>query len=110
MRLIASFFLVCHLGNHPSDGLGHQAFVTLGFLVLHLFAIFEGAKSFALDAAEMDKDILAFGVDDEPKTLFGIKPFDSAGQHGKSLSFANRLLPKACGAANLGVIELICDN
>jgi hypothetical protein len=47
-------------------------------LVFHRLAIFERAKAFAFDATEMTEDILALGIQNKPKSLFGIEPLDGA--------------------------------
>src|SRR5688572_5303412 len=52
-------------GLHSADALGGEAFGAAGLLVLYHFAVLEGAEAFALDAGEMDEDVLALGVKDE---------------------------------------------
>jgi len=41
------------------------------------------AEPIALDAAEMNEDVLAFGVHDEPETLLRIEPLDGTNRHGR---------------------------
>ena len=51
---------------HAADDLGGQAFIAAGFFVFHLFAILEGAKPVASDAAEVDEDVLASALTRNP--------------------------------------------
>src|SRR5205814_5146102 len=52
--------------REPLDRLGQQSFLALQLVVFHLLAVFQAFKPVAVDAAEVNEDVLAFGVEDEP--------------------------------------------
>jgi hypothetical protein len=73
------------------DGLGGEAFIAGDLFEFDFFAVFQGSKAIALDAAEMDKNVGSLCIENETKPLFGIKPLDGSGWHA--------VLPKQCGGA-----------
>src|SRR2546423_724048 len=81
--------------RHPLDVLGEQPFLALHLLIIDGLPVLEGAESVPFNAGEVNEDVLALGVDDEPEPLLGIEPLDVAGWHDRSPTKCAGLRPRS---------------
>src|SRR5947209_1300976 len=63
--------------------LGGKSFRPLDQLIIDQFTILERAEAIALNAAEVNKNILALGTENKPEALLRIKPLDRTICHGR---------------------------
>ena len=76
------------------DGLG--TFLALNYIVLNSFALFKRLESFLIDSAEMNENIISFGIGNKSKTLLVIEPLDSSFAHYWHLQKQNILIHVLC--------------
>lgn len=72
---------------------------TLGGFVLDLLAIAQATEAIAFDDGEVNKDVSATGIDDEPKAFFAVEPFHCANRHTDTSARTKRAGPGRPGSA-----------
>ena len=70
--------------GQPFDVQTGQAFGAGDRFILDGFSVLERAETFAFDAAEMNKNVLALVIQNEAKALLTVEPFYDAGRHNST--------------------------